>query len=49
MLYNFKKLFDQQKADIIEGIYVSHMYSAVIQYFIVLYGIYPATLVEYLR
>ncbi|EJW87052.1 hypothetical protein WUBG_02036 [Wuchereria bancrofti] len=49
MLYNFKKLFDQQKSDIIEGIYVSHLYSAVIQYFIVLYGIYPATLVEYLR
>uniref|UniRef100_A0A0R3RW98 Hamartin n=1 Tax=Elaeophora elaphi TaxID=1147741 RepID=A0A0R3RW98_9BILA len=49
MLYNFKKLFDQQKTDIIEGIYVSHLYSAVIQYFIVLYGIYPATLVEYLR
>ncbi|KAL3990839.1 Hamartin family protein [Acanthocheilonema viteae] len=49
MLYNFKKLFDQQKADVIEGIYVSHLYSAVIQYFIVLYGIYPATLVEYLR
>uniref|UniRef100_A0A8R1XU50 Hamartin n=1 Tax=Onchocerca volvulus TaxID=6282 RepID=A0A8R1XU50_ONCVO len=49
MLYNFKKLFDQQKADIIEGIYVSHLYSAVIQYFIVLYGIYPATLVDYLK
>ncbi|EJD75893.1 hypothetical protein, variant [Loa loa] len=49
MLHNFKKLFDQQKADIIEGIYVSHLYGAVIQYFIVLYGIYPATLVEYLR
>ncbi|VDO45622.1 unnamed protein product, partial [Brugia timori] len=49
MLYNFKKLFDQQKSDIIEGIYVSHLYSAIIQYFIVLYGIYPATLVEYLR
>ncbi|VDK85489.1 unnamed protein product [Litomosoides sigmodontis] len=49
MLYNFTKLFDQQKADVIEGIYVSHLYSAVIQYFIVLYGIYPATLVEYLR
>ncbi|MCP9263231.1 Hamartin [Dirofilaria immitis] len=49
ILHNFKKLFDQQKADIIEGIYVSHLYSAIIQYFIVLYGIYPATLVEYLR
>uniref|UniRef100_A0A915Q211 Hamartin n=1 Tax=Setaria digitata TaxID=48799 RepID=A0A915Q211_9BILA len=49
ILYNFKKLSDQQKADIIEGLYVSHLYSAVIQYFIVLYGIYPATLIEYLR
>ncbi|CAG9537894.1 unnamed protein product [Cercopithifilaria johnstoni] len=49
ILYNFKKLFDQQRADTIEGIYVSHLYSAVVQYFIVLYGIYPATLIEYLR
>lgn len=49
MVYKFKKLFDKQKADAIEGIYVSHLYCALIQYFVILYGIYPSNMLEFLR
>ncbi|VDM38713.1 unnamed protein product [Toxocara canis] len=49
VLYKRKKAVDKTKGDSIEAVYVSHLYCAITQYFIILYGIYPANLLSFLR
>ena len=50
LLYNKKKLLEKGlDNDYLGPVHVSHLYCVIIQYFVVLYGIYPNNLLEYLR
>ncbi|VDN58792.1 unnamed protein product [Dracunculus medinensis] len=47
--YRFEKSLEKNNKYGLNAIYLSHMYCAIMQYFIVLYGIYPVNLLTYLR
>lgn len=49
MLHKRKKLLEKDSNDCFESVYVSHLYCAITQYFVVLYGIYPSNLLQFLR
>ncbi|MFH4977564.1 hypothetical protein AB6A40_004273 [Gnathostoma spinigerum] len=48
MLYK-RIRFYEKGANEYESIYISHLYCALTQYFVILYGIYPSSLISYLR
>uniref|UniRef100_A0A915C9K1 Hamartin n=5 Tax=Parascaris univalens TaxID=6257 RepID=A0A915C9K1_PARUN len=49
LLHKRKKAFEKATSDCIEGLYVSHLYCGITQYFVLLYGIYPTNLLSFLR